>query len=145
MFTSSGFPFLNWVYSINSSKMIGDFPAVLNFNQLFLKLKRFICNQLPVLPSHWAKGPPDPENPSKKLNHSASNPEYSQGFPSPESTQLVNGCVYSWSESLWSVAENVLSTFGFVAMTRENWLLVIDEFMVEFEKWPTRGVSVLKF
>ena len=28
----------------NSSKMIGNFPAVLNFNQLFLKLNRFICN-----------------------------------------------------------------------------------------------------
>ena len=32
------------VYSIDSSKMIGDFPAVLNFNRLFLKLNRFICN-----------------------------------------------------------------------------------------------------
>ena len=32
--------------------MIGNFPAVLNFNWLFLKLNRFICNQLPVLPDH---------------------------------------------------------------------------------------------
>ena len=33
--------------------MVGSFPAVLNnFNQLFLKLNRFICNQLPVLPDH---------------------------------------------------------------------------------------------
>jgi hypothetical protein len=32
------------VYSINSYKMIGKFPAVLNFNQLFLKLNRLICN-----------------------------------------------------------------------------------------------------
>ena len=32
--------------------MIGNFPAVLNFNRLFLKLNRFICNQLPVLPDH---------------------------------------------------------------------------------------------
>ena len=33
--------------------MIGIFPAVFNFNWLFLKLDRFICNQLPVLPDHW--------------------------------------------------------------------------------------------
>ena len=26
--------------------MMGNFPAVLNFNRLFLKLNRFICNQL---------------------------------------------------------------------------------------------------
>ena len=29
---------------MNSSKMIGDFHAVLNFNWLFLKLNQFICN-----------------------------------------------------------------------------------------------------
>ena len=33
--------------------MIGNLPAVLNLNQLFLKLDRFICNWLPVLPNHW--------------------------------------------------------------------------------------------
>ena len=44
MFTSSGSPLLNWVYSINSSKMVGNFPALFNFNRLFLKLNRFICN-----------------------------------------------------------------------------------------------------
>ena len=55
MLASSGFPILNGVYSINSSKTIGNFPAiVLNFNQLFLKLNRFICNWLPVLPDHWS-------------------------------------------------------------------------------------------
>ena len=32
--------------------MLGHFPAVLNFNRLFLKLIRFVCNQLPVLPDH---------------------------------------------------------------------------------------------
>ena len=32
------------VYSIYSSKMMGNFPAVLNFYRLFLKLNRFICN-----------------------------------------------------------------------------------------------------
>ena len=32
--------------------MIGDFPAVLNFNWLFLKLHWFICNWLPVLLDH---------------------------------------------------------------------------------------------
>ena len=32
--------------------MISNFPVVLNFNRLFLKLNRFICNQLPVLPNH---------------------------------------------------------------------------------------------
>ena len=37
--------------------MIGNFPAVLNFNQLFLKLNRFICNQLPVLPDHCCSRP----------------------------------------------------------------------------------------
>ena len=30
--------------SLDSSKTIDDFPEVLNFNQLFLKLKWFICN-----------------------------------------------------------------------------------------------------
>ena len=29
--------------------MFGKFPAILNFNWLFLKLNRFICNWLPVL------------------------------------------------------------------------------------------------
>ena len=32
------------VYFINSSKMIGNFPAVSNFNRLFLKINRFICS-----------------------------------------------------------------------------------------------------
>ena len=32
--------------------MIGNFPAILNINRLFLKLNRFICNQPPVLPDH---------------------------------------------------------------------------------------------
>ena len=32
--------------------MTGNFPAVVNFKRLFLKLNRFICNQLPVLPDH---------------------------------------------------------------------------------------------
>ena len=32
------------VYSIDSSKTIDEFPEVLNFNRLFLKLNRFICN-----------------------------------------------------------------------------------------------------
>jgi hypothetical protein len=29
---------------MNSSQMIGDFPAVLNFNRLLFKLSLFICN-----------------------------------------------------------------------------------------------------
>jgi hypothetical protein len=50
MWTSSGFPSLNRVYSfIDSSKLVGNFLAVLNFNRLFLKHNRFICNELPVL------------------------------------------------------------------------------------------------
>ena len=32
--------------------MINNFPAVLNSNRLFLKLNRFICNELPVLLDH---------------------------------------------------------------------------------------------
>ena len=32
--------------------MIGNFPTVLNFNRLFLKLNRYACNWLPVLPDH---------------------------------------------------------------------------------------------
>ena len=32
------------VYSMKFSKMIGNFPAVLNLKQLFLKLNWFICN-----------------------------------------------------------------------------------------------------
>ena len=38
--------------------MMGKFPNVLNFNRLFLKLNRFICNLPPVLPEHgeqWCK------------------------------------------------------------------------------------------
>jgi hypothetical protein len=31
-------------YSRDSSKMMGNFREVLNFNRLFLKLNRFICN-----------------------------------------------------------------------------------------------------
>ena len=33
--------------------MVGNFSTVLNFNRFYLKLNRFICNQLPVLPDHW--------------------------------------------------------------------------------------------
>ena len=39
------FSFINLVflyYSMNSSKMIGEFPAISNFNRLFLTLNRFI-------------------------------------------------------------------------------------------------------
>ena len=32
--------------------MASNFLAVLNINWLFLKLNRFICNQLSVLPNH---------------------------------------------------------------------------------------------
>ena len=53
MFTFSDFVYYIGVYFINSSKMIGNFPAVLlSFDRLFLKLYWFICNQLPVLPDH---------------------------------------------------------------------------------------------
>ena len=38
--------------SIDSYKVIGNSPAVLNFNRLFFKLNRCICNVLPVLPDH---------------------------------------------------------------------------------------------
>ena len=38
----------NWlhvvIYSIDSSKMMGNFPEVLNFNWVFSKLNRFICS-----------------------------------------------------------------------------------------------------
>ena len=47
MLTSSGVSFIEFgvVHSIDASKTIGDFPAVLmNFKQLFSKLNRFICN-----------------------------------------------------------------------------------------------------
>ena len=37
---------------MESSKVIGNSPAILNFRRLFLKLNCFICNQLPVLPNH---------------------------------------------------------------------------------------------
>ena len=29
---------------MDSSKVMGDFPKVLNFKQLFVKLNRYICN-----------------------------------------------------------------------------------------------------
>ena len=32
------------IYSIDSSKMIDNPPEVSNFNRLYLKLNRFICN-----------------------------------------------------------------------------------------------------
>ena len=41
------------VYSQNSSKTMGNFPEVLNFNSLFLKLNWFICNYQVVLPIHF--------------------------------------------------------------------------------------------
>ena len=41
------------VYSIDSPNITGNSPEVLNFNRLFLKLNRFICNQPPVLPVQW--------------------------------------------------------------------------------------------
>ena len=37
------------VYYVDSSRMIGKSLEVFNFNRLFLKLNRFICNQPPVL------------------------------------------------------------------------------------------------
>jgi hypothetical protein len=40
-------------FSTDSSKMIGNPPEVLNFNQLFLKLNRFICIKALVLPEPW--------------------------------------------------------------------------------------------
>ena len=64
------FPFIKLgLYSTTSSKMIVNFPAVLNFN-------RFICNQLPVHSpqyDHRSKQPPSqvdfPENINKNLYH----------------------------------------------------------------------------
>ena len=41
------------LHSINSSKTIRKFLAVLNFNRLFRKLNRFIGNYMPVLPDFW--------------------------------------------------------------------------------------------
>ena len=38
------------VYSIHSSKMIGEFPEILNFKWSFPKLNWFTCNEPPVLP-----------------------------------------------------------------------------------------------
>ena len=35
--------------------MIGNFPTILDFNRLFLKLNQFICNKLPFLRNHRAK------------------------------------------------------------------------------------------
>ena len=49
MLTSSGFPVLKWGIFY---KFLWFFSAVINFSRLFLKLNRFICNQLPVLHDH---------------------------------------------------------------------------------------------
>ena len=35
--------------------MIGNFPAILNFNRIFLKPNQFICKKLLVVPDHWDK------------------------------------------------------------------------------------------
>ena len=40
----SVFLYCNQDYSMNYSKWIGNFPKVLNFNKLFLKLNQFLCN-----------------------------------------------------------------------------------------------------
>ena len=32
------------IYSVDSSKLMGKFPEVLNLNRLFLELNQFICN-----------------------------------------------------------------------------------------------------
>jgi hypothetical protein len=47
--------FLHWfeVYSTDSSKKISTSQEVLNFNQLSVKLNRFIWNWWSVLPAHW--------------------------------------------------------------------------------------------
>ena len=45
------------VYSIDSSKRIGNFHSVLNFNWLFLKLNLFICNYPPVVLEPWSRQP----------------------------------------------------------------------------------------
>ena len=46
------FIYLFHIISIDSSNMIGNFPEVLNFNWLFLKLNRFICKVLLVRTGH---------------------------------------------------------------------------------------------
>ena len=45
--------FFNWVevYSLDSSKMMGNFHVVFNFNRLFLILNRFSWNKVLVLPN----------------------------------------------------------------------------------------------
>jgi hypothetical protein len=42
------------VYCFNSSKMMGNFPKVLNFNQLFLKLSGWSVTSGRFLPIHWS-------------------------------------------------------------------------------------------
>ena len=47
------FLYWNGVYFITSVKVIGNSHGVLmKFNRLFLKINRFICNKLLVLPDH---------------------------------------------------------------------------------------------
>ena len=56
MLNLSVFVCLIGVYSIHSCKVMGNLPEALNFNQLFLKLNGFMCNQQPVLPLHcWVR------------------------------------------------------------------------------------------
>ena len=53
MLTSSGFPLLDWgIFYKFLVKWSVIFLQSWNFNRLFLKLDRFICNYLPVLPEH---------------------------------------------------------------------------------------------
>ena len=49
------FFFIELKYSTYSSKMMRNFLEILNFNRLFLKLNRFICNKPSVLPLHWSR------------------------------------------------------------------------------------------
>lgn len=55
MLWTLGFFFIQFeMCSVHSPKMISDFPELLNFNRLFLKLNRLICNLWPVLEITWA-------------------------------------------------------------------------------------------
>jgi hypothetical protein len=55
------------VYSLYSSKMMCNAHEFSNFDRLFLKLNRFICNLPPVLPEPWSSSSSNSQPPPLPL------------------------------------------------------------------------------
>ena len=89
---------------MNSFRMIGILLAVLNFNWLFLKLNRFICNYLPVLPDHRTGYFPHSTGSSATNGRfsqwSRLKPSYEFHFEGLVQIQDVNPRIHNWNTKL---------------------------------------------